>query len=120
MVWLYKHMVNNGTLDAVFGALADPTRRRIVEKLAHRPLTVGEIAADFPISQPAISRHLRVLEASGLLRRRVEGRVHHCTLASEPIAVTSAWLEKQRAFWTSTLDRLDNYLKTTPKKRKRT
>lgn len=112
-------MVNDQALTAVFGALADPTRRRIVERLARGSLTVGEIAAQFPISQPAISRHVRILEESGLLKRQINGRVHNCTLAPEAIASTSAWLDKQRAFWTGTLDRLGDYLKTPVKRRKR-
>ncbi len=113
-------MVNTHTLDAVFAALSDPTRRRIVEKLAHRPLTVGEIAAHFSISQPGISKHLRVLEDSGLLTREVDGRFHRCTLAPEPMAAASAWIEKQRTFWTATLERLDRYIQDTSKRKKQT
>jgi DNA-binding transcriptional ArsR family regulator len=112
-------MVTDQSLSAAFGALADITRRRIIERLARGPLTVGQIAAAFPISQPAISRHVRVLETSGLVNRRIEGRVHRLTLAPEGIAMTSAWLERQRTFWAGTLDKLDLYLKATPKRRKR-
>jgi DNA-binding transcriptional ArsR family regulator len=112
-------MVNYRDLDAAFGALADPTRRRIIEKLARGSATAGELAAGFSISQPAISRHLRVLEASGLMKRRVNGRVHHCSLAPDALAATSAWIERQRSFWTATLDRLDAHLTRSPKKRKR-
>jgi DNA-binding transcriptional ArsR family regulator len=103
-------MVNNSSLDLVFNALADPTRRRIVERLSRRSLTVGEIAAEFSISQPAISKHVRVLEESGLLQREIVGRVHHCTLS--PAAMESAlkWIEKQRAYWNAALDRLDALL----------
>ncbi len=119
MIYLYNDMVNYNDLDAVFGALADPTRRRIVERLARGSHTVGQLAAEFTVTQPAISRHLRVLEASGLLKRRIQGRQHYCTLAPEALATTSAWLEKQRTFWTATLDRLDHYLARSPKKRKR-
>jgi DNA-binding transcriptional ArsR family regulator len=103
-------MVNDKHLDAVFGALADPTRRRIVERLARRPLTVGEIAAEFPISQPAISKHVRVLEDCGLLTREIDGRVHRCTLSPQAMASAAAWLEKQRLYWNSALDRLDALL----------
>lgn len=102
-------MVNN-ELDAVFGALADPTRRRIIERLARRPMTVGEIAAEFPISQPAISKHVRVLERSGLLAREIDGRVHRCALSPEAMATAATWLEKQRAYWNNALDRLDALL----------
>jgi DNA-binding transcriptional ArsR family regulator len=103
-------MVNDRNLDAVFGALADPTRRRIVERLARRPLTVGEIAAEFPISQPAISKHVRVLENCGLLTRQVDGRVHRCTLSPETMALAATWIERQRAYWNNALDRLDALL----------
>jgi DNA-binding transcriptional ArsR family regulator len=113
-------MVNLPSLDAVFAALSDPTRRRIVEKLARRPLTVGEIASEFAISQPGISKHVRVLEECGLLTRRVEGRFHRCTLEPEAMEAASAWIDKQRAFWNATLDRLDLYLKDSAKRKKRT
>ncbi|HKU69168.1 MAG TPA: metalloregulator ArsR/SmtB family transcription factor [Candidatus Baltobacteraceae bacterium] len=112
-------MVNNViTLDRVFGALADPTRRRIVERLSRRSLTIGEIAAEFDISQPAISKHVRVLEASGLLQRRIEGRVHHCALSPAAMESASKWLDKQRAYWNASLDRLDAVLANEAKKRK--
>ena len=103
-------MVNTSALDRVFGALADPTRRRILERLSRRPLTVGEISAEFTISQPAISKHVRVLEDAGLLRREIIGRVHRCTLSPAAIAAASTWLEKQRAYWNASLDRLDTLL----------
>lgn len=111
-------MVNTANLDEVFSALADPTRRRIVERLARGPLTVGEIAAGFPISQPAISRHVRVLEESGLIDRQVLGRVHRVTLSPKTMNAASAWIDKQRAFWNATLDRLGDVLHE-PSQRKR-
>jgi|ERR1700681_1890700 len=113
-------MVNNAMIDGVFSALADPTRRRIVERLARGPLTVGEIASGFAISQPAISRHVRVLEESGLLERHVLGRVHRCTLAPKVMDAAAAWIDKQRAFWNATLDRLGDLLEETPQQRKKT
>jgi DNA-binding transcriptional ArsR family regulator len=113
-------MVNSSMIDGVFSALADPTRRRIVERLARGPLTVGEIASGFSISQPAISRHVRVLEESGLLERQVLGRVHHCTLSPKVMRAASAWIDKQRAFWNATLDRLDDVLDESPLPRKKT
>lgn len=111
-------MVNHESLDRVFGALSDPTRRRIVERLSHRPLTVGEIAAEFSISQPAVSKHVRVLEESGLLKREITGRVHHCTLSPAAMTSASKWLDKQRAYWNASLDRLDALLANRSKTRK--
>jgi DNA-binding transcriptional ArsR family regulator len=113
-------MVNSsGNLDAVFSALGDPTRRQIVERLARGPLTVGEIAAGFSISQPAISRHIRVLEESGLLERQVLGRVHRCTLSPAAMQAASSWIDKQRNFWNLALDRLDDLLAESPKRKKK-
>ena len=115
-------MVNNiERLDAVFAALSDPIRRRIVERLARGSLTVGEIASDFPVSQPAISKHLRVLEDSGLLSRRVLGRVHHCSLSPAALQRASSWMERQRRFWVATLDRLGDVLEQpSPTKKRKT
>lgn len=113
-------MVNSaGNLDAVFAALGDPTRRQIVERLARGPLSVGEIASGFSISQPAISRHVRVLEESGLLERQVVGRVHRCTLSPTIMQAASGWIDKQRSFWNAALDRLDDLLAETPKRKKK-
>ena len=112
-------MVNSSGLDAVFGALSDPTRRRILERLARGPMTVGEISAGFSISQPGISKHVRVLEDAGLLKREVIGRVHHCRLDSAALNGASSWLERQRTFWNATLDRLDTYLQSTSKRKKK-
>ncbi|MEO9263886.1 MAG: metalloregulator ArsR/SmtB family transcription factor [Candidatus Baltobacteraceae bacterium] len=105
-------------MDAVFSALADPTRRRIVERLARRSLTVGEIAAGFSISQPAISKHVRALEDSGLLTREIVGRVHRCTLSPEAMQAASGWIDKQRRFWNAVLDRLDEVLDDSPQRKK--
>ncbi len=113
-------MVNNtARLDTVFSALADPTRRRIVERLARGSLTVGEIADGFAISQPAISKHVRVLEESGLLRRRVAGRVHHCTLEPSAMGSAAAWIDKQSRYWNAVLDRLGDVLNDSPPRKKK-
>ncbi len=113
-------MVNSSApLDAVFNALADPTRRQILERLARGPLTVGEIASAFPISQPAISKHVRVLETSGLLLREVRGRVHHCRLSPQAMQTAAEWIEAQRRFWNDTLDRLDAVLAQSPQRKKK-
>lgn len=113
-------MVNNSQmLDSVFSALADPTRRQIIERLARRPLTVGEIAADFPISQPGISKHVRALEESGLLTREVIGRTHRCTLSPTAMQIASRWIERQRTFWMASLERLDRALQYSPNGKKK-
>jgi DNA-binding transcriptional ArsR family regulator len=113
---MVKH---NPDLDSVFGALADPTRRRIVERLARRVMTAGEIADGFAISQPAVSKHLKVLEGSGLLTRTVVGRVHHCRLAPGAMRAAATWLQTQERFWNAALDRLDDYLTSRPEGNKR-
>ena len=112
-------MVNNLKIDAVFAALADPTRRRMIERLARRSMSVGEIAEGFAISQPGISKHVRVLEEAGLLKREIVGRVHHCTIDPKAMETASAWFEQQRRFWNATLDRLGVYLTSPPKVRRK-
>ncbi len=111
-------MANYLALDSVFSALADPTRRRIVERLARGRLSVGEIARDFPISGPAISKHVRILEESGMLSREIVGRVHYCTLSPQAMESASRWLDKQRSYWNASLDRLESLLSKPPVKRK--
>jgi DNA-binding transcriptional ArsR family regulator len=104
-------MVNNTAyLDGVFFALADPTRRRILERLARRPLTAGEIAAGFSISQPAVSKHLKVLEQSHLVERTIVGRTHHCKLSPRAMDAAAAWLDRQQRYWEAALDKLSLYL----------
>jgi DNA-binding transcriptional ArsR family regulator len=101
-------MVNGlRAVDAVFSALGDPTRRRIVERLARGSLTVGEIASGFAMSAPAITKHLKILERSGVVSRRVEGRVHHCKLEARAMRAAALWIENQERFWNAALDRLD-------------
>lgn len=109
---ILNHMVNNQSvsLDRVFGALADPTRRAILERLASGQTTVTELAAPFPTSLPAISRHLRVLEHAGLIARHNQGRRRICKIT--PVAMESAakWIDHYHTFWNSQLDALDAYL----------
>jgi DNA-binding transcriptional ArsR family regulator len=92
-------------------ALADPTRRRIVELLADREWSAGEIAAQFPTSRPGVSRHLRVLREHGFIRTREDGRRRLYSLDTEPLAELDEWLERYRAFWTNRLDALDTEIK---------
>jgi DNA-binding transcriptional ArsR family regulator len=101
-------------LDAVFSALADPTRRRILERLVRGELTVGEIAAGFSISQPAISKHVKILEQSGLLTREIDGRIHRCRLSVAAMRDAARWLDDQERFWNAALDNLGDFLARTP------
>jgi DNA-binding transcriptional ArsR family regulator len=88
-------------------ALADPTRQRIVEMLAERERSAGQIAAEFSTSRPGVSRHLRVLREHGLVRARGEGQRRVYSLDPEPLAELEEWLERYRSFWTNRLDALD-------------
>jgi DNA-binding transcriptional ArsR family regulator len=99
-------------LDAVFGALADPTRRSILARLTHGEATVAELAAPFSVSQPAISRHLKVLERAGLISRtrRATARLSH--LRAEPLREATVWLTGYREFWEESYERLDELLAT--------
>lgn len=107
-------MVNNISLDRTFAALADPTRRAILSRLALGEANVSEIAEPFSISLPAISKHLRVLENAGLLVRRKEGRTHHCHLHPEPLGDAVQWIEEARQFWGARLDALSEFLAKNP------
>lgn len=98
-------------LDAVFGALADPTRRAMLRDLAVRPRTVGELAAPFAISLPGASKHIQVLERAGLVRREVQGRVHTCRLDARPLHAGAEWLRHYERFWNQKLDVLEAMLK---------
>ena len=97
-------------LDAIFAALADPTRREILSRLSTGQASVNEIAAPFEISQPAVSRHLRVLEQAGLIERDVDGQRRPARLKAEPMAAAVRWLEEFKQFWSSSLDQLDDLL----------
>jgi DNA-binding transcriptional ArsR family regulator len=99
-------------LDSVFGALADPTRRAILATLAQGDLTVGELAAPFAMSQPAVSRHLKVLESAGLITRsrRATARLSH--LEAEPLREAADWLARYRQFWEERYEQLDELLET--------
>ncbi|HSD72722.1 MAG TPA: metalloregulator ArsR/SmtB family transcription factor [Thermoanaerobaculia bacterium] len=104
-------MVNySEALDRSFAALADPTRRAILARLALGESRVTDLAKPFDMSLPAVSKHLRVLEDAGLLKRRREGRVHHCRLDPKPLSDASDWIAQHRAFWEKSLDRLAEYL----------
>jgi DNA-binding transcriptional ArsR family regulator len=98
-------------LSLVFAALADPTRRAILARLADGDATVTELAEPFPISMPAISRHLKVLEHAGLISRSRSGQWRSSTLEAIPLKEATDWMERYRVFWDSSLDRLDAHLR---------
>jgi DNA-binding transcriptional ArsR family regulator len=106
------------TLTTTLAALADPTRRSILDRLASGPATVGELAEPFRISQQAVSKHLAYLERARLVQKRREGRRHVCTLSAAPFSEVAGWVEHYRRFWEQSLDRLDEYLQELRKKEK--
>jgi DNA-binding transcriptional ArsR family regulator len=97
-------------LDTAFAALADPTRRALLARLAREEATVMELARPFAMSQPAISRHLKVLEQAGLIQRRIEGTKRPCRLAPEGVAAVDQWLDMLRQALTRNYERLDQVL----------
>jgi DNA-binding transcriptional ArsR family regulator len=97
-------------LDRMFQALADPTRRAVLERLGRGPCAMSELAQPFRMALPSFSQHLDVLENCGLVRSRKQGRVRTYRLAPKPMAVVEHWLDKQRRLWETRLDQLDNYL----------
>ena len=112
---LYNKLGQMQNLDAAFSALADPTRRAILARLALGEVGVMELAAPFRITQPAVSRHLKVLEGAGLIIRRIEGTKRPCRLAPDAIAEVDHWLEILRKTLSANYDRLDAVLaKTNP------
>lgn len=106
-------------LDAVFSALADPTRRAILSRLARGEASVNDLAAPFAMSQPAVSKHLKVLERAGLIVRDIDRQRRPARLNAEPMAAAVGWLEEFRRFWSARFDQLDGLLaelKTGPSK----
>jgi DNA-binding transcriptional ArsR family regulator len=99
-------------------ALADPTRRRILELLADDELTAGEVAENFPTSRPGVSRHLRVLREEGLVRVRPDGRRRIYSIDPEPLEELDEWLARYRAFWENRLDALDTEIRRRRKEKK--
>jgi len=97
-------------LDAVFAALADPTRRQVVKALASGSRPVTELARPFPMSLPGFMKHLGILEDAGLIKREKAGRVVSCTLSADPMRTASDWLDDTREFWEKRLDALARFL----------
>ena len=105
-----KH-ISTDRLSLVFSALADPTRRAILTRLLDGDATVNELAAPLPITLPAVSRHLKVLEAAGLISRTRDAQWRRSSLEVEPLQEVLDWMEPYRRFWDTNLDRLDAHLK---------
>ena len=107
------HMENyQSALDAAFHALADPTRRAVVGRLMRGPAPVSELAAPFAMGLPSFMKHLRVLEADGLIRSEKVGRVRTCRVNADRLAAAENWLSEQRTLWQARTDRLANYVET--------
>ena|SRR5687767_9990124 len=107
---ILKHVLNN--LDSTYQALADPTRRAIVERLTRGPASVSELARPLPMSLPAVVQHLAVLQASGLVQSEKVGRVRTCRIDSQALGTAEQWIAERRAEWERRLDRLGDYLET--------
>ncbi len=104
-------------LNGVFHALADPTRRSMVARLACGPATIGELGEPYDMTKPAVTKHIKVLERAGLLTREIDGRLHRCTIDPRPLAEAGHWVSEVRAFWEDRFDDLANYLDSIQKPR---
>jgi len=109
--WLFNLLVKMQQLDHTFAALADPTRRAILARLALGEATVGELAEPFEVSLPAISKHLKVLETADLIIREKRAQQRVCRLRPEALKTASDWIEQNRRMWEERFDRLDAYLR---------
>jgi DNA-binding transcriptional ArsR family regulator len=105
-------------LDGIFQALADPTRRAVVGRLGKGPASIGELAKPFDMALPSFMKHIHLLEGSGLIRTRKEGRVRTCALEKKPFAVVETWLSAQRALWEGRTDRLEQFVTTGARRRR--
>jgi DNA-binding transcriptional ArsR family regulator len=100
-------------LDGVFAALADPTRRAVIRRLGVGPASVGELAGEFPMALPSFMKHVRALEANGLIRTSKSGRVRTCALDPGRLALVEDWLDEQRRIWEGRADRLERLVTDT-------
>src|SRR5712671_3730306 len=101
-------------LDAIFSALSDETRRRILGRLARGPASITELAQPFDMTLPAVSKHVRVLERAGLTRRKRDGWYHRCRLEAQPLQDAVSFLARYRPFWERTLEELSHYVESSP------
>lgn len=107
-----NHTSPSQNLDAIFSALADPTRRAILSRLASGDAGVNELAEPFEMSQPAVSKHLKVLERAGLVERAIDKQRRPARLKAKPMAAAVNWLDDFKDFWSSSFDQLDDLLET--------
>jgi DNA-binding transcriptional ArsR family regulator len=110
----------NDSLSTTFAALADPTRRAILERLAHGDATVGELAEPFRMTMPAISKHLSVLERAGLITKSRDGQRRNCRITATPLKNATSWLNEYRRHWEANLESLDAYLTRIQEQEKQT
>jgi len=111
---ILKHMLNySDQLDDVFQALADPTRRYIIEQLCRAPASVSELARPLPVSLPAVLQHLQVLEESGLVLSKKVGRVRTCSIDPRVLTTAQSWIGQQTTVWEKRFDRLEEFLRET-------
>jgi DNA-binding transcriptional ArsR family regulator len=122
-LWLINHKVyynmSSDRLSTIFAALADPTRRAILARLARGEASVTELAEPFQMSMPAISKHLKVLERAGLIARGRDAQWRPCRLEAGPLKDVAQWVEHYRDFWEQSFDRLDGYLLELKQKEKK-
>jgi DNA-binding transcriptional ArsR family regulator len=105
-------------LNGIFQALADPTRRAVLGRLGKGPASIGDLAKPFDMALPSFMKHIRLLEGSGLIRTRKQGRVRRCAIEKGRFAVIEGWLSAQRAIWEGRTDRLEQFVTATRKKEK--
>jgi DNA-binding transcriptional ArsR family regulator len=103
-------------LSGVFQALADPTRRAVLQRLGAGPASVSELAQPFEMALPSFMKHIRLLEESGWIRTRKQGRVRTCAIETGPFTAMEAWLSEQRALWEGRTDRLERFVTASPNK----
>jgi DNA-binding transcriptional ArsR family regulator len=117
---ILKHMLNHSaSLDQIFYALSDHSRRSILEELSQKEASVSALAQPFKMSMAAVVQHIQILEESGLIRTQKTGRVRTCRIEPRSLEVVEGWLDQRRRFWEKNLDRLGEFLERTQKERKR-
>jgi DNA-binding transcriptional ArsR family regulator len=116
---IFNLMVDSSSMNEVFHALSHEARRAMLTRLASGDLTIGQLAEPFSMSLEAASKHVRVLERAGVVRRTVEGRRHVCRLEARPLASIAAWLRFYERFWTERLDALEHLFQPQPSRKKR-